>query len=178
MSHFLYCITNKVNGKQYIGITNNPNVRRKQHLIWKGQSSSPVLRSAVEKYGSENFLFEVLVEGSRDYINDLEVSAISHYMTTAPNGYNLQLGGSPDRGQVVKSRSDDVSHYVAGFWFPNPRTAIKALGWNRKTFFARRSAGNLGDEYRVLKSVVRPKRGSPEDLLNRSLSMKAALSTR
>jgi len=175
MNYFLYRITNKVNGKQYIGITNDPAKRRKQHLSWKGQSSSPVLRSAVEKYGNENFYFEVLVEGSKEYINELEVLAIDNYVTTAPSGYNLQSGGSPDRGSTVAHRSDDVPVCAGGFWFPNNRTAIKALNWNKKTFYARRKAGNLHLEVKPLKAVVRPKRGSEEDLNRRSESMKQTL---
>ncbi|WPJ20668.1 endonuclease [Pseudomonas phage vB_PF_Y1-MI] len=175
MSYFLYCITNKVNGKRYIGITNNPAKRRKQHLSWKGQPSSPVLRSAVEKYGSENFSFEVLVEGSKDYINELEVSAIAHYGTIAPNGYNLQSGGSPDRGSKVEYRSDDKPICAMGFWFPNNRTAITALGINSKTFYKWRKEGTLHLEARQLKAKVRPKRGSLEDIQNRSQSMKLTL---
>lgn len=47
----------------------------------------------MNKYGKDNFSFEVLVCGSKGYIDDLEVAAIQLYNTTPPHGYNLTLGG-------------------------------------------------------------------------------------
>lgn len=178
MGHFLYCITNNVNGKKYIGITNNPKRRRNQHLIWSSQSSSPILRCAVEKYGNENFSFEVLVEGTKAYIDELEVATIALYKTTTPSGYNLQSGGSPDRGSKVEYRSDDKPVCAMGFWFPNNRIAIEALGINKKTFYKWRKEGTLHLEAKQLKAKARPRRGSPEDIQNRSLSMKLTLKTK
>ncbi len=174
MNNYLYKITNQINGKIYIGITCNPELRQKQHLVWKRQSSNSMLEAAVVKYGREAFTFEILVEGSCSYIKDLEVKAIQAYNSLASTGwgYNLHLGGGHNNGgEKIKHRSDDVPVLAFGFWFPNNRTAITALGINPKTFYKRRLEGTLHLEAKPLKAKKRNKRGSPEDLLQRSLSM-------
>ena len=61
---YIYKITNKINGKCYIGETtkDDPNKRWKQHknTIKKGMGC-PALGLAVKKYGIENFEFCILI---------------------------------------------------------------------------------------------------------------------
>ena len=145
---YLYKLTNTVNGKSYIGVTKNPNLRKRQHLT-KTTVKSLVCK-AVKKYGKENFKFEVLCIGSKAYICDLEQKAIILYNSHAVfgHGYNLADGGyggsSPRRGKV-KSRKDDIPVFVTGFWFPNKRTALATLGWTESKFRYRRDKKVLGD---------------------------------
>ncbi len=169
LKYYLYKITNTTNNKAYIGVTGDPKRRKYEHLRKKSGTFS-ILRLAVAKYGAEAFTFEVLVCGSREYIVDLEPKAILLYGTMT-HGYNLQSGGCPERGSTVKTRSDDVPVCAFGFWFPNNRTAIKALAINAKTFYKRRAAGTLHLEVKPLKAIIRNKRGSAEDSLKRSNSM-------
>lgn len=176
MKYYLYKITNKVNDKVYIGITNDPRRREYEHLRKKSGTFS-LVRLAVAKYGKSNFKFEVLVVGSREYVVSLEPKAILLYESMI-HGYNIQSGGSPDRGSKVEYRSDDRPVCAMGFWFPNNRTAIRSLGINKKTFYKWQKEGTLHLEARQLKAKVRPKRGSPEDIQNRSLSMKLTLKTK
>lgn len=88
---WLYKITNNISGKLYIGVTINPERRWRQHQRLK--THCVALRDAMIKYGKDNFTFKVLVCGDDSYIDDLEVKAIRHFNTQAPNGYNLTLGG-------------------------------------------------------------------------------------
>lgn len=169
MKYYLYKITNTVNSKVYIGITGDPKRRKYEHLRKKSGTFS-LVRLAVNKYGIDAFTFEVLVVGSKEYIVDLEPKAISLYGTMS-HGYNLQSGGCPERGSTVTKRSDDIPVCVAGFWFPNVRTAVKALNINRKTYYSRKAEGILHLEAKPLKAVVRPKRGSMIDINKRSISM-------
>lgn len=62
MRHIIYMYTNKVNGKSYIGQTNNFERRHKQHLqdsyhIHQGHEVSHKLpfHAAIRKYGIDNF---------------------------------------------------------------------------------------------------------------------------
>lgn len=88
---WLYKITNIVSGKEYIGVTIDPERRWRQHQIRRTQCSA--LKDAMDKYGTDNFTFDLICCGEDSYIDDLEVKAISLYNTRVPNGYNLTLGG-------------------------------------------------------------------------------------
>lgn len=99
--NYIYCFTNLVNGKQYIGSTiNTPQRRLAQHLYHVNhqtpKSNYPIYQ-AIKKYGMENFKFEVLVEKecSEQEIRDLEHEYIVKYNCVSPNGYN---------------QTDDTSH--------------------------------------------------------------------
>ena len=90
MNYYLYKITNLINDKSYIGLTSNIPDRWSHHRVGRG---SKVLKSAFEKYGIENFTFEILCVGSKAYIQELEIKTIQVFNTLPPFGYNLSTGG-------------------------------------------------------------------------------------
>lgn len=158
-THYLYKITNKVNGKLYIGVTKNPKHRQLSHFS-KGER---LVNKAYKKYGKENLTFEIICVGTKDYIYDLEVKAIKLYNSdaTTGHGYNVCSGGvHGDSGNVGRehlTRVDDTAYYVSGFWFPNKRTALKSLGWGSGMFNSRNKAGVLGD------TLIQEKRQGPQE---------------
>lgn len=94
----IYCYTNKVNGKRYIGQTINPDQRFNAHkssaFNSKSQEYNSLIHQAFRKYGYENFIYEVLDEADTvEELNGLEVYYIAHYNTQVPNGYNIEAGG-------------------------------------------------------------------------------------
>lgn len=89
---YIYIVENLINGKAYVGYTKHPERRKFYHL--NGKSNCPALRSAVRKYGSENFDFCLLEGGSTDQeLKEKEIYWIAALNTTSPNGYNLTFGG-------------------------------------------------------------------------------------
>lgn len=99
---FLYVITNRVNGKQYVGITTNIEQRWREHR--SGHGSKPVYH-AVRKYGADGLQWEVWYEGNEDWSKMMEYRAIVMLETRAPHGYNLTLGGE---GSVGWKPNDDT----------------------------------------------------------------------
>jgi group I intron endonuclease len=86
---YLYVITNFVNDKWYIGITNNPKKRWSSHK----KSNTPVISKAIKKYGCENFEFKIITSGTRQEMFKLEEICIAKFNTQVPNGYNIAPGG-------------------------------------------------------------------------------------
>ena len=95
-SAFLYRITNSINGMQYIGVTKNPKVRFRGHAFHNTKTRS-ILKSAMKKYGAENFNMEILLESTQEYCYSMEATFIKHCNTRKPYGYNICAGG---RGAV------------------------------------------------------------------------------
>ena len=60
----IYTITNLINGKMYVGYTNNFFHRHEQHTSCSKHSThnNPYFAKAIKKYGWENFKFEILEE--------------------------------------------------------------------------------------------------------------------
>lgn len=88
---WLYVIKNEISGKEYIGVTIDPDRRWRQHKLMRTKCSA--LKDAMKKYGVDNFTFSLLCGGEDSYIDELEVKAIDVFNTQVPNGYNLTLGG-------------------------------------------------------------------------------------
>lgn len=95
----IYCYTNTINGKMYVGQTMNPTVRYNAH---KSSYQNPndkeydsLLHRAFRKYGFENFQYEILADDINDIdlLNQLEIYYIKHYNCKTPNGYNVEDGG-------------------------------------------------------------------------------------
>lgn len=92
MKKAIYKITNKINGKEYVGQSINPKHRFLAHCSRaKNDSDNSPIHSAIKKYGKENFDLEIL-EWTEDY-NQREKDLIQLYNTLSPNGYNIELGG-------------------------------------------------------------------------------------
>ena len=92
---YIYKITNKVNGKVYIGKTLNSIQKRwRDHLrdSKKRRCEKRPLYSAINKYGEENFEIEQIEECSHDILNERERYWIEYY-GSFKNGYNATVGG-------------------------------------------------------------------------------------
>ena len=85
-----YIITNLINSKCYVGITVNTHKRWLDHRHGRG---SKLLYRAFNKYGIENFLFEVIFNGTYQEVKDKEIELIEELSAMVPYGYNLTLGG-------------------------------------------------------------------------------------
>lgn len=96
MEKYIYKITNLINGKIYIGQTNNPKRRQQEHFSLSHsiieEEENKILYKAMQKYGIENFTFEIIEDKTKDY-NEKEIYWIKFYNSKAPNGYNITDGG-------------------------------------------------------------------------------------
>lgn len=107
---YLYAIINGVNNKQYIGIATNIGRRWIEHKCGHG---SKLVYQAIQKYGVENFTFDVLCESDEISIKQLEAVLIAQLNTKVPDGYNLTDGGEGTYGwkPSAKTRKKmSVSH--------------------------------------------------------------------
>ncbi len=86
----VYVITNLIDNKQYVGVTNEPDRRLTEHKCGHG---SKLVFQAIKKYGWENFKIEFVFEGSEEHATQMEMYLIHVLGTLAHNGYNLTLGG-------------------------------------------------------------------------------------
>ena len=89
----LYKITNKIDGKSYIGQTiRSLDERWRQHCA--NSSTCGYISSALKKHGKENFtITEIGGANSQDELNYQEFMFIHKHNTLVPNGYNLRVGG-------------------------------------------------------------------------------------
>ena len=109
----VYCHTNKINGKKYIGITS----QKPQHR-WKngqGYRNNEYFFRAIEKYGWHNFTHEILyTDLSKEDAECIEVKLIAEYKTTFnQNGYNIESGGNATK-YVPKSTRKKISQALKG----------------------------------------------------------------
>ena len=90
----VYKITNKLNGKIYIGMSKNLKARWSANGIHYKQSKR--FYNAIQKYGWNNFNKEILVENlSFEEACSLEVEIISKYNSRDKKiGYNIAEGGN------------------------------------------------------------------------------------
>lgn len=89
---YLYKITNNINSKVYVGITNNYKKRWSNHKC--GNSKNMVIAKAIKKYGVENFTFEIIEKNlSLEEVNQKEIEYIKKENSLVPYGYNVSPGG-------------------------------------------------------------------------------------
>lgn len=101
---YIYVFTNQINNKKYVGQTNNPSRRLREHKsAYQNKNASSydsVFHRAIRKYGWENFSFEIIDQANtQEEINQLEKYYIKEYDSLVWNnkGYNIELGGSTER---------------------------------------------------------------------------------
>jgi group I intron endonuclease len=106
VASYVYCITNNVDGKKYVGKSNNPFGRLNRHVISSkaGTPKSYVAR-AIKLYGIDQFTFDILGEYStEEEAYEYETKFILEFKSNdSTHGYNLTVGG-----QGIKSPSDET----------------------------------------------------------------------
>ena len=108
----IYKTTNNINGKIYIGQDKNNN----PHYFGSGKK----LKSAIKKYGKENFIKEILEEcDSKEILNEREIYWIDFYNSRdAFVGYNISLGGDggdtiskhPEKEKIMAKKRENISN--------------------------------------------------------------------
>lgn len=97
MYGFIYLTTNKINGKQYIGMCKN--THRNNYL-----GSGKLLKLSIKKYGKENFDRVILQECETfEELSNAESYWIKHYNAVQDsNFYNLTSGGFGGNSDYLK----------------------------------------------------------------------------
>lgn len=113
MKGIIYKVTNKVNGKSYIGQTRYTiEFRWKQH---QHKKDNTYFHNAIHKYGIENFSIEILEECNVEDLNSREIFYIAKY-DTFNNGYNLTIGGDGNRRLLLDDSYNEIKElYLSGF---------------------------------------------------------------
>lgn len=103
----IYRVTNKINGKVYIGKTRQSLIKRQRnHLKFNHLN---YFQLALKKYGSENFFWEILEQNilSENELNQKECYYIKVFKSNDKKyGYNLTEGGDGVRRKGWKHKEE------------------------------------------------------------------------
>ena len=119
---YLYEIKNIINNKRYIGRTCNPDTRKKRHFreLEKNKHHCIFLQRAFNKYGKENFIFNIIdtrntLKEIQDYISSDGTAAAE--MTNKIGALETTVGkaadGENEATGLVKSVADNASAIAA-----------------------------------------------------------------
>lgn len=173
---YIYCITNKINNKSYIGQTNDPKTRWTAHKATssskskKSKSRKFLVHHAIAKYGHNNFKFQVLekIDKNSNYnIDEAEEFYVAYFQTKTPNGYNLTSGGK--NGYMTEESKQNIKKGMAkSDGYAKKLTGKKAIQIYKK-FLKGAKARDLAKEYKVNNQII-------YDILNKKIWKKYLIS--
>lgn len=171
----IYKITNLVNNKIYIGQTiNSIDKRLKKHLSQVNCTNiCSALYSAFKKYGKENFIIEIVINGeySKEELNQLEMFYIKKFNSLSPNGYNLQSGGNSF--MVVESVKKQTSEKLKGreiTWKNKVSDGVKKL-WQNKEYREKQILQKHKKRGKYREGIIKPFRiNLDNELINKMYS--------
>ena len=143
----VYKITNQINGKFYIGSSKDLSRRKKDHfrLLKKGINHSILLQRAVNKYGLNNFIFEVIAECSEELLFTIEQKLVDELKPK----YNIAIQDvSVPTGLPYKDKTL-YKKYAEDRLKEN-----NSFGWKSKIIIKLDDEGNELKEYPSLKSYA------------------------
>lgn len=138
----IYKITNLINNKKYIGQSIDIEKRWQRHKI-EAQKSNPqeILYQAIQKYGIDNFKFEVIEECNSEQLNQREIYWIAYYHTFIKDnkcqGYNMTKGGNNTAGYLKGKpveQYDLEGNYIT--FYESAAAASRATGINNSLISA------------------------------------------
>lgn len=125
----VYKITNKINGKIYVGVTSKTIEKRfKEHCKHRKHRPDLCLYQAMNKYGVENFEIALVTETyTEEDMWILEIENIffhqSFYGTNL--GYNMTFGGENYQMPFTSERREKISKTLKLFYENNPEAIIR-----------------------------------------------------
>lgn len=125
---YIYLITNKINGKQYVGQTARDIwTRFEEHCL---NTHNSAIGNAIVKYGYNNFTLQELESVELDKLDEREIYWIKYY-DTYKKGYNQTQGGLTIREyeHLLVVEKNLVIDSVEEFG----RLAEKQVGWSKNT---------------------------------------------
>lgn len=97
-TYSIYCATNTINGKRYVGYTSDFKTRRKKHEWQALTNPGGHFHRAIRKYGVESFEWEILFESSDQVLTLLtkeeEFIRLKNSHARDGHGYNYSYGGN------------------------------------------------------------------------------------
>lgn len=120
---YVYVLKNNVNGKQYVGLTNDVDQRFLDHCKSNNESK---IACAIHKYGRENFSMSIVGEfKTYELAEEREIELIAELKTFGSGswGYNMTRGGDGCRGHKhtddwKQNKSDECKRRVANGTHP------------------------------------------------------------
>jgi len=107
MEGIIYKVTNKINGKVYIGQTIiSLDIRRNSHIYNAINNKDNFhFHKAIKLYGKDNFVWEIIEYcNSKEELNEMEFHYIKQY-NSFEEGYNMTMGG----GSLCGFKHSDIS---------------------------------------------------------------------
>ncbi len=125
---YLYLIFNTINGKLYVGITNNPRERWKRHKSDAKSKKRYAVHCAINKYGADKFAFKVIEElETKEQANDREAEWIKFLKENSYQVYNETDGGDGVTGtKWTEERKRRMSRLNSGEG--NPMHGVQLFG--------------------------------------------------
>ena len=143
-TYYIYCISNSVNKKQYIGATYRKVEQRfGQHIsdaVNNRGNGCTSIKNAIKEFGEDCFSVSTLLICNEEQVDFYEDRFINLYNTLYPNGYNLKTGG---------------------------RSGCKLLEETKKQIAESHKGKIVGDETRALIGTTSKYRNMSEDNKNR-----------
>ncbi len=150
----IYVITNKLNGKQYVGQTQRP---LKERIYEHRHGKVLYIDRVIRKIGWENFTVEVLeVCKTLEELNEREMYWIRKLNTKKPNGYNQTDGGNGKRGQNLSEETKTrLSFMRTGE--KNPNYGKPLSDWQKKRISEARTGATMRNDAHAKVSKARSK---------------------
>lgn len=123
--NYIYCYTNKINGHQYVGQTNDAERRKREHRSCANNIESKqyldLFHTKLREYGENNFEFEILdtINSGEEATNQAEVKWISKLKTYCGDnngGYNMSRGGELQVQWIYKDRAQAIREAIKSGW--------------------------------------------------------------
>ena len=165
---YIYCITNTLDEKRYIGITHDPARRWKRHLtLAKGASRAGArVHAAIRKYGAEVFVFEVIACSATWEDGLATERLLISALNTTVDGHGYNLMRSSEVTQIMTHSAETramLSAVLRGRAQPKSashRAALSAAMMGRKPTAAVIAAGIAANTGRKLSEVTRMRMGA------------------
>jgi group I intron endonuclease len=152
----IYRIKSKINNKCYIGVCKNFYIRKRTHLqhLNKNNHHSIKLQRAWNKYGSDNFIFEILESDiDENVIFKKEIEFIKNY-NTFKTGYNCTIGGEGTLGRFGSKHHNSKYYHIYNIHgdYVTKKLMLKGIqDFTGKTFRISNKGFSISGEYVITK---------------------------